>query len=381
MNILMLSSDPAAARAGSPTYQRMRFYSRAFDELAIVVVGAPRPVRLQSGTMLVFGAPGRRGIRALRAYRIAAKLCKRTTFDCVTAQGPDEAGIVAHFLSLRFRIPFQLQMHADVFSPWYGAASWKEVARVRAARFLVRRAQCIRIVSERVRRSIAKIRPDAAGHSAVLPVWTDLKPFFEARPDPALAERLNAFGFVIVSAGRFVDREKNFSLLIKSMPAILQSCPHAALVLAGDGPDRAGYERLIQEANLADHVFLVGWREDLPSVFACADVFILPSFFEGWGVAVLEAMACGLAVMMTDVGLAGEVLRNNENGVVLPINDSGALASAVIRLAQSPDEWKRLSAAARETAKHLALSEEEYLKRLRDSFRMCASRQQPTANR
>ncbi len=158
------------------------------------------------------------------------------------------------------------------------------------------------------------------------------------------------------------------------MPSILQSCPATALVLAGDGPDRAEYERLIREAGLGEHVFLTGWREDLASVFACADVFLLPSFFEGWGVAVLQAMAAGLAVVMTDVGLAGEIAKNNQNALIVPVNDAGALVSALVRLAQSPEDWQRFRRAARKTAEKSAISEEEYLKRLRESFMMCISR-------
>lgn len=374
MRILMLSSDPAICRTGSPAYRRMEFYSHALDDLAVVVLGADRPVRLRSGTALIIGVPGAPGARAVRAYRISSALCKNRRFDCVTAQGPDETGLVAYLLSMRFGMPFQLQIHTDFFSPWYCAASWKERARLGIARFLIRRASCIRAVSGRVRESLGKTYPDALLKTAVLPVYTNLEIFFHARPDPALAERLNAFGFVIASAGRFVDREKNFSLLIKSMPSILQSCPATALVLAGDGPDRAEYERLIREAGLGEHVFLTGWREDLASVFACADVFLLPSFFEGWGVAVLQAMAAGLAVVMTDVGLAGEIAKNNQNALIVPVNDAGALVSALVRLAQSPEDWQRFRRAARKTAEKSAISEEEYLKRLRESFMMCISR-------
>lgn len=127
----MISADPRIKVPGSESAARMADYARLFDALHIVVFSRGRVMRVW------------REARALRGQ-----------YDLITAQGADETGLFAYVLSRLNGVPFQLQLHTDVMSPWYRRASWKERARYALARFLIPRASCLRVVSERIKRSL-----------------------------------------------------------------------------------------------------------------------------------------------------------------------------------------------------------------------------------
>jgi glycosyltransferase involved in cell wall biosynthesis len=103
-------------------------------------------------------------------------------------------------------------------------------------------------------------------------------------------------------------------------------------------------------SGLGDRLRLLGYREDVPSVLAAADVFALPSHFEGLPMSVIEAMLCGLPVVATDVRGPREQVVDGETGFLVGLMDVPALASALGRLAGDPGLRARLGAAGRERA-------------------------------
>jgi glycosyltransferase involved in cell wall biosynthesis len=155
----------------------------------------------------------------------------------------------------------------------------------------------------------------------------------------------------MISTGRFVDREKHFSLLFDVMAGVAGEIPRPLLVIAGDGPDRPAYERRIRDLGLGASVLLEPWRDDLPAFLKSFDLFLLPSNYEGWGRACIEAAAAGLPIIMTDVGLAGDVLVDGVSARVVPVGDDRAMARAVVELARDPDERRRLARAAKEAVR------------------------------
>ena len=120
------------------------------------------------------------------------------------------------------------------------------------------------------------------------------------------------------------------------------------LVLAGDGPERGRLEQLADE--LAVDVRFLGRRTDIAALLASADVCVLPSLTEGQSNAVMEAMAAGKAVVATNVGGTGELLRDGR-GILVPPADAQALARALSRVLQDPELAARLGAQSREWAR------------------------------
>ena len=373
MKILLLSTDPGILDPRSSVSNRMQFYASALDELHIVVVanaGIAEPVR---GNLFIYHAPGPLFIRYARAFRAMRRILRDRFIDTVSVQAPDELGILALCAIRAYRVPFQVQVHTDVMSAYWRHASWKERIRAMITDFLIPRATCVRAVSNRIAESLIRAGLAARECVTVLPVFTDIERAMGATPDPAVLERFRAHSFKIVAAGRFVEKEKNFFLLIDMMLQLVQRYPDALLVIAGDGPDKERYLNRIRAYGLEKNVILEEWVLNLPSFIAAFDALCISSNYEGWGVVALEAMAVGVPVVMTDVGLAGELVLHGENGLVVPVGNVQAYGAAVASLVHDPVMRRSMgeNGRARIMAYTLLLKREEYLRRFRQSFARC----------
>lgn len=124
----------------------------------------------------------------------------------------------------------------------------------------------------------------------------------------------------------------------------------ARLVLVGDGPLRAQVEAEVAAAGVSDSVWLAGARNDVPAWMAAMDCFVLPSQAEGISNTLLEAMACALPVVATDVGGNGELVLNGETGFLVPPNDPVALSGAMARVGNDAAMRQKMAVAARNRA-------------------------------
>jgi N-acetyl-alpha-D-glucosaminyl L-malate synthase BshA len=124
----------------------------------------------------------------------------------------------------------------------------------------------------------------------------------------------------------------------------------ARLLLVGDGPDRARSLELAHELGVAGDVEVVGERADLPALLERAAVFLLPSENESFGLAALEALACGVPVVASRVGGVPEVVRDGEVGFLHDVGDWPAMAASTGRLLDDPVLRTRLGRAARALA-------------------------------
>lgn len=139
----------------------------------------------------------------------------------------------------------------------------------------------------------------------------------------------------IVSVGR-IDANKNQRMLIEAFEELLQEHNRGDwhLKLYGDGPDRECLQQYCKERHLEGAVTFMGSRKDIPDCIRKSAIFVLPSKQEGMPNALLEAMALGLAVIATDCPCGGpaDVIRNNENGILIPVDDKEALKSKLLLL-------------------------------------------------
>lgn len=107
--------------------------------------------------------------------------------------------------------------------------------------------------------------------------------------------------FVVGQVGRLSIAQKNTLFLLEIFAAILKQEPNAVLMLVGDGPDRALVEQKTAELQLGDHLLMLGTRMDVPRLLNAMDAFVLPSFFEGLGIVLIEAQAAGLPSFASSV--------------------------------------------------------------------------------
>jgi len=156
---------------------------------------------------------------------------------------------------------------------------------------------------------------------------------------------------LIVTALRLIKR-KSPDLLISAFARVLKVVPNAKLVIAGSGREENNLSRQIKGLNIADSVFMVGGlaKEKVAQLMAAADVFVLPSRIESFGLTLLEASAAGVPVVCSNAGGVPEVFQDGFNALLYPSGDDNAMAKAIICLIQNKELAKSISANAIETA-------------------------------
>lgn len=168
----------------------------------------------------------------------------------------------------------------------------------------------------------------------VIPYGIDLSRFDFKNDGEAFRKRYNCDGSsVILSVGR-LNYQKGFQYLLKAMPIVLQKIPDAKLVVVGDGEQFTYLNELSQSLGLSNSVIFTGALPPMgiPDAYAAADVFVLPSIFESFGIALIEAQAAGKPVVGTRVGGAPEALQEDETGFLVDPGDSEQLGEAIIRV-------------------------------------------------
>jgi glycosyltransferase involved in cell wall biosynthesis len=207
-------------------------------------------------------------------------------------------------------------------------------------RYALRRADHITATGLRLAEAAARYAP-AGKPVTVVPYGVDLREF---RPRPR-EERPE----VVVGAVARLSKEKGLHYLLEAFAIVAGRHPQARLVLAGEGPERQRLERLAARLGLGERVRFLGEvpHEQVPEVLQGLDILAMPSTYEGFGVAALEAEAMEVPVVASRIHGIPDVVVDGETGLLVPSRDRQALAAAVERLATDGDLRRRLGQAGR----------------------------------
>ncbi|MGH7497457.1 MAG: N-acetyl-alpha-D-glucosaminyl L-malate synthase BshA, partial [Gemmatimonadales bacterium] len=187
----------------------------------------------------------------------------------------------------------------------------------------------------------------------VIPNFVNLKEYFpaEKRCPGSLAPEGHKV-IAHVSNFREVKRVKDvvrvFARIHRAMPA--------TLIMIGDGPDRVDAENEVRELGVADDVRFLGRLDSVATLLQGSDLFVLPSQTESFGLAALEAMACGTPVVATRAGGLPEVIDDGLNGILEPVGSVEAMGRRAVELLRDADRHRAMSTAAVEKA-HLFSAE------------------------
>lgn len=300
MKIIMVSNDPTALDPTSTTSRRIDEYRKPVDDLIVVVRG--------HGTYT-----GPKGSDVV-----------------VTAQDPFFAGLAAWRIARRLQAPLHLQLHGDFFGPHWRRIRFRNRLYLLLAKFLIRRAAGFRVVSERIARSLVAL--------GIPRERITVAPIVSNPHSHDLVHGSGHEGVVFLMINRLAI-EKNPALAVHAFQKIRQKVSDARLIIVGDGPLRSTLPQV-------EDVTYAGWALDPDEWYHRADVFIMTSNAEGWGRTAADAVAHGIPVITTDVGLAGELVRDGKNGLVVPVGDETALAEAMRRVVVEPDLRARLAEGA-----------------------------------
>jgi glycosyltransferase involved in cell wall biosynthesis len=142
---------------------------------------------------------------------------------------------------------------------------------------------------------------------------------------------------IVLYVGRLI-RIKGVEYLIRALPPVVDAHPTARLVVVGEGEERSRLEALTQALGVADRVHFAGERssEDVIRFMRAADVFVLPSLVEAFGIVLVEAMSCGLPIVASNVMGIPQVVTDRVNALLVPPGDAPGLADRLVSLLGDP---------------------------------------------
>jgi glycosyltransferase involved in cell wall biosynthesis len=173
--------------------------------------------------------------------------------------------------------------------------------------------------------------------------------FFEVHPGDREKVRkklhVKEHELLLVAVGRLVY-EKGHEFLIKAMVDVVKEFPNAKAVICGIGSLHDELSALIKSHSLENHVQLIGLWDDIPQLLSAADMFVLPSRWEGLSIALLEGMMAELPILATKVEGVEEALQDGVNGLLVAPGDSQALSRGILQLLSNPEMREQMGQAA-----------------------------------
>jgi len=221
--------------------------------------------------------------------------------------------------------------------------------QVKRSAFLCNRIIC---VSNALRESLVKDFGFPARKTKTIHNGISLSDFSPSEADGACVRTklgLRSDEFLLVSAAR-LSEQKGIDLLLQTMALVLRRGVRCKCVIVGDGPLRDQLIQQAQEMSLSGHVFFEGFQEDVRPYLHASSAFILTSHREGLPLAILEAMACGLPSIVTDVGGNAEAITHQVHGLIVPPGSVDAIADAIAYLVNHPQERAQMGRMARAKA-------------------------------
>ncbi len=325
MKVLMLSIDERVFEDGSPASLRMIDYGSLVEELHIVVYTRPgRTQKFLAPNVTLYPTNTRfKMMYFWTAYGLCERLLLGDSSMLVTSQDAFTS-IVA--LQLRWQFPgmkLEVQVHTDITSPYFLRESLKNRLRYSVYRFSFRRASCIRVVSQRVKNEFVSRFNLPAGKISVLPIFVDVQAIARAMSLEGVQVKYLEFGVRILMMSR-LTREKNIPLALSVFREVLSKRKDAGLIVVGDGPEAPKLRKLAWRMGIERSVRWEGWQNDTISYYKTADLLLVTSDYEGYGVVIIEALLAGLPVISSDVGVAREV------GAIVALRSPLAIAEKII---------------------------------------------------
>jgi len=287
-----------------------------------------------------------------RSLARVQRIHRRSRIDVIHAHAALPCGHAAALLAERLRVPFVVTIHGlDVFNACFGPETAAAKRRAKLSMDVYRRAASVICISRQVE-NILKKGIGEAPSSRVIYNGTDPELFF-----PSGSAASNGSASISASAPQNILmvgnllRGKGQEVVFKAMAQIEPEFPDLSCTLIGEGSDERRFIELTRTLGITERVSFLGRqnRQAVAEAMRKCTVFALPSRFEGLGCAYLEAMACGKPVIACDGQGIAEIIRNRENGWLIPVDGVTEMAGALRQLLSSSDLRTNIGINARKT--------------------------------
>ncbi len=331
MRILNLGLDSSILNENSTLAKRAVEYGNLVEKYIVIVPAKEDKILSLTDNIQVYGVKSTNKLFSLfKIYRLSRRLIKEKKINVISAQDQYYLGFVFFKLARKFKLGLEIQVHG--FEKYGGIRKF-------IAKYVLPRADSVRVVSQRLKRCLMEEFKVKEEKIMVVPI------FVERLTPEAGCLTSNDNKFIFLTIGRLVP-VKNIGMQIEAMAEVIKKYPNTELWIVGDGLERKNLEFRIKNLELGGKVKMFGWQNNLDKFYEQADVFLLTSHSEGWPLVILETANYSLPIIMTDVGPAGELIINNESGIVIPVNDVIKLKEVMINLIKNHELRKKIGEGA-----------------------------------
>jgi glycosyltransferase involved in cell wall biosynthesis len=332
--VLVLTPEPYGALGGIPQYNRDVLDSLALDPrfAEIVVLSRLRGERGEPPRKVRYAATGRGS--AVGFTLSCAKFAISGGKFCLVYCAHINLLPLAALIATVRRIPLVLAI--------YGIDAWERPQRTLSS-YAAKRCRHVISISALTLEKFQSWAGTNQVTKTLLPNAVHLEQYGCSRPPENLRRKYGLEGKrVIMTFGRIsaAERYKGFDEVLDVMPVLLRSIPNLTYLIVGDGSDRDRLERKVAAHGLDKHVIFVGRVDDgdKADVFRLADLYVMPSYGEGFGFVVLEALACGIPVVASTLDGTREALRYGMLGQLVDPRDARALKTAIVQGLSKPKQ-------------------------------------------
>lgn len=315
MKVLVLGLDKNILDKESDVAKRARAYANLLDKYFVVVSGDNKNIKLAPNAEALGIQASSKFQTLFQIYRYLDQHLKNNKYDLVTIQDVYYLASIGINLANKYGIKTEIQVHGFEKQSFF---------RKMIANNNLKQADKIRVVSQRLKNQVVREFGILEEKIYIVPVAINKKKVLDVKSDHKLKEAYPG-DFIFLTISRLVP-VKNIAMQIKALAKLDKP---ARLIVVGEGPEKQKLINLGQELKVSERVNFVGWSDDLAGYYRKADCFLLSSNSEGYSMVVAEAVLSGLPVIMTDVGVAGELVKDGRNGLVVPVGDIDALAEAM----------------------------------------------------
>ncbi len=332
MHVLMIGLDNTVftQEGRGDLANRLKKYAEHVDFISLVIYTPAKnfkPVMIAEN-IVAYPTNSKYQVRfPWQAAGIAQEIHTRRPINLVTSQDPFVCGYAGYLLKKRLGVPLVVNIVSSFFDdPFWKKENWKNPFFNMFGKWLIRRADGVRVECDTEREKVISLGVSDE-KVKVAPVLVDLKKFSDEKGS-VREKYIKGYDRIVLFIGR-LSIEKNVGLFIKAAKSVAAQRPKTLFLIVGGGKDEVNLKAM---ASGCKNIVFTGKipHADIPKYHKAADVLVLPSFYEGIPLVVVEAAAAGLPVICTDVRDAKDVIIDEKSGFIVPKDNPDIMALRIL---------------------------------------------------
>jgi glycosyltransferase involved in cell wall biosynthesis len=326
MKILSISLDNQVLERDSAVQKRILEYGNLVDKYTLIVLANKVTTLDLSEKIRIISIDAKnKALGFIKLKFVVWKTLKKEKYDLITVQDVYFVGFLALWMARIYKIGLEIQVH--------GFEKFRGIRKL-IAEYVLKRADAIRVVSQRLKKQLIKEFKVEENKIVVIPVYVGVK--MVETQSIASVWKDERDKFIFLTVGRLV-LVKNIEIQIKAIANLKNKIKNIELWIVGDGKLDSNLKNQSDKLGISDCIKFWGWQKNLDKFYEQADVFLLTSYSEGWPLVIMEAINSKTPIIMTDVGSAGELIINEDSGLIVPFDNELKLSYAMEEMFNNND--------------------------------------------